>query len=204
MERRLFNSHSKVLSSICARRRWPLMSLTVNVRIPSRYSIYSKDIIHYLKWFCWDDATPKINCQFYLISPTTDQRNCYFYPESWNIQIVQLIKTIVPYNNCPIVYRTRWSLCWAQNTENSRTIKFSIAALDKWQMCNCYWILVYSFKKRIQNETVFSSPAEVSSSSFRVACELCSSAFHIPAVAGPLLVVLATFTGFLSNEATKI
>lgn len=157
MERRLFNSHSKVLSSICARRRWPLMSLTVNVRIPSRYSIYSKDIIHYLKWFCWDDATPKINCQFYLISPTTDQRNCYFYPESWNIQIVQLIKTIVPYNNCPIVYRTRWSLCWAQNTENSRTIKFSIAALDKWQMWNCYWILVYSFKKRIQNETVFSS-----------------------------------------------
>lgn len=159
---------------------------------------------HYLKWLWWDDATPMINCQFYLISPTTDQKNCYFYPESWKIQIVQLTETIVPYDNCPIVYRTRWSLCWAQNTDNSGTFEFSIAALDEWQMSNCYWILVYLVKKSIQNETVFSSPAEVSSSSFRVPCELCSSALRVSAVAGPLHVVLATFTGFLSDETAKM
>lgn len=159
---------------------------------------------HYLKWFWWDDATPKINCQFYLISPTTDQKNCYFYPESWKIQTIQLTETIVPYNNCPIAYGTRWSLCWAQNTDNSGAFEFSIAAVDEWQMSNCYWILVYLFKKRIQNETVLSSPAEVSSSSFRVACNLCSIAFSISAVVDLLLVVLATFTGFLSDETAKI
>ena len=161
---------------------------------------------HYLKWFWWDDATPKIDCQFYLISPTTDQKNCYFYRPRVveNPDSPANRDDIVLYNNCPIVYRTRWSLCWAQYTDNSGAFEFSIAALDEWQMSSCYLILVYLFKKRIQNETVFSSPAEVSSSSFRVPCELCSSAFPVSAVAGPLLVVLATFTGFLSAETAKI